>query len=199
MKTLVVFDFDDTLFRSGAMIGVQKPGSTKRYLSSHEFATYVPEDDDEFDYEQFHVYPPKPEPIEKSADKLEKSVANQGLKNVIILTARSESGPVRQVLQDFGMPPVKIFAIGSSDPEDKADVVEKLVNAEEYDRVIVYEDSSKNIAAIRARVSPILTGNFLAFKVKATPRGEELQKESKRLPANARLRLHLGLGRPPTT
>ena len=192
MKTLVVFDFDDTLFRSGAMIGVQKPGSPKRYLSSHEYATYVPEDDDEFDYEQFHVYPPKPEPIEKSTDRLQSSVANQGLQNVIILTARENQAPVKQVLEDFGMPPVKIFAIGSSDPEDKADVVEALVNTENYDRVIVYEDSSKNIAAIRARVSPILKGNFLGFKVKATPRGEVLQKESKWLLANERLRHHLG-------
>ena len=196
MKTLVVFDFDDTLFRSGAMIGVQKPGSPKRYLSSHEYATYTSEEGEEFDYEQFDVYPPTPEPIEKSAGELESSVASQGLKNVIILTARSSTEPVRQVLQDFGMPPVKIFAIGSSNPEAKADIVEELVNTKLYDRVIVYEDSSENIAAIRARVSPMLAGNFLAFKVKATPRGDVLQKESKWLPASVRLRLHLGPNRP---
>mgnify|MGYP003320941843 CR=1 FL=1 len=47
-KKLRVFDFDDTLFRSGAMIGVQKPGKPKRYLSSHEYATYVPDEDEEF-------------------------------------------------------------------------------------------------------------------------------------------------------
>ena len=66
MKTLVVFDFDDTLFKSGAMIGVQKPGEPKKYLSSHEYATYVPDGDEEFDYDQFHVYPPDPKPIPKS-------------------------------------------------------------------------------------------------------------------------------------
>tara|TARA_R110000824_G_scaffold238937_2_gene427636 strand:+ start:669 stop:1187 length:519 start_codon:yes stop_codon:yes gene_type:complete len=161
------------------MIGVQKPGGPKRYLSSHEYATYSPEEGEEFDYEQFHVYPPQPEPIEKSAEKFTASVARQGLKNVIILTARSDSGPVRQVLQNFGMPPVEIFAIGSAAPGDKADVVENLVTERGYERVIVYEDSSNNIAAIRNRLKPLLGKNFTAFKVKATPRGEVLHRESK--------------------
>jgi len=179
MKTLVVFDFDDTLFRSGAMIGVQKPGSPKRYLSSHEYATYTPDEDEELDYDQFQVYPPRPVPIAKSADRFEAMVASQGIRNVIILTARSNPDPVRQVLQNFGMPSVKIYAIGSASPEDKASVVEDLVNSKKYERVIVYEDSSKNIAAIRERIKPILGVNFTAFKVKATSHGEMLQKETK--------------------
>lgn len=179
MRTLVVFDFDDTLFRSGAMIGVQKPGKPKRYLSSHEYATYVPDEDEEFDYEQFQVYPPKPEPIEKSTDRFHTSVQNQGIRNVIILTARSNPEPVRQVLQKFGMPPVEIYAIGSAAPKDKADVVERLVISRDYKRVVVYEDSSSNIAEIRNRIKPILGKNFTAFKVKATPRGEVLQREEK--------------------
>lgn len=177
MKTLVVFDFDDTLFKSGAMIGVQKPGEPKKYLSSHEYATYVPDGDEEFDYDQFHVYPPDPKPIPKSTDHLESSVAQQGLRNVIILTARSNAGPVAEVLKNFGMPLVEIYAIGSSDPKDKADVVERLVVERKYERVVVYEDSSANIAAIRKRVEPLLARNFTAFKVKATPRGEMLQRE----------------------
>ena len=179
MKTLVIFDFDDTLFRSGAMIGVQRPGGPKRYLSSHEYATYVPEEGEEFDYEQFHVYPPDPIPITKSTKKLRTSVGNQGIRNVVILTARSNPDPVREVLQNFGMPSVEILAIGSADPERKADEVERLVNERGYERVVVYEDSGPNIAAIKARVKPKLEGNFTAFKVKATPRGDVLQKETK--------------------
>lgn len=181
MKTLVIFDFDDTLFRSGAKIGVQQSGRPKRYLSSHEYATYVPKEGEEFDYDQFHVYPPDPVPIKKSTNRLQSSVGKEGIRNVVILTARSNPNPVREVLQNFGMPPVEILAIGSSDPESKADEVERLVNERGYERVIIYEDSSPNIAAIKARVRPMLAGNFSAFKVKATPRGEVLQKESKRI------------------
>ncbi len=180
MKTLVVFDFDDTLFRSGAMVGIQKPGKPKRYLSSHEYATYVPDGDEEFDYEQFHVYPPKPEPIDRSTSAFESSVLSQGIRNVVILTARSNAGPVAEVLENFGMPAVEILAIGSANPEHKADKVEELVNDRGYDRVIVYEDSDANIAAIRSRVKPLLGGSFTAFKVKATPKGEVLQKETKK-------------------
>lgn len=177
MKTLVVFDFDDTLFKSGAKIGVWKPGESKRYLSSHEYATYIPEEGEEFDYEQFQVYPPEPVPILKSTSRFESLVASLGLSNVIILTARSNSTPVRQVLENFGMPPVKIYAIGTAAAEGKADVVESLVKQKKYERVIVYEDSSPNILAIRNRIKPILGKNFTAFKVKATPRGEVLQKK----------------------
>lgn len=181
MKTLVIFDFDDTLFRSGAMVGVQKPGQQKKYLSSHEYATYVPEEGDEFDYEQFAVYPPKPEPIDQSTDQLRGAVRSHGLRNVVILTARANPAPVKQVLTNFGMPPVEVLAIGSSNPEHKADEVERLVDEMGYERVVVYEDSKNNIGAIRRRVKQMLpAGAFQAFLVKATPRGEVLLPEAAR-------------------
>ena len=177
MKTLVIFDFDDTLFRSDAMIGIQKQGKTKRYISSREYATYTPEPGEEFDFNEFQIYPPNPKPIVKSTSRFEAAVQQQGIRNVIILTARSSAGPVAQVLQNFGMPPVEIYATASSNPEDKADIVEKLIIERNYDKVVLYEDSGPNIAAIRKRVRPILGKNFTAFKVKATSRGEILQRE----------------------
>jgi len=177
MKTLIVFDFDDTLFYSGAKIGVQKRGETKRYLTSHEYAGYTPDEGEEFDYEQFHVYPPDPQPIDHTTKKLRSSVFRHGLENVIILTARSAEGPVMKVLQNFAMPPVEILAIGSSNPEHKADAIENLVKENLYDSVIVYEDSAANIQAIRKRLKPILGDNFSAFKVKASPKGEVIQQE----------------------
>ena len=180
MKTLVVFDFDDTLFRSGAMIGVQRPGQPKRYLSSHQYATYKPKKDEQFDYDQFQVYPPDPQPIKKSAKRFIDSVSSQGSSNVIILTARSESGPVEQVLKNFGMPSVKIFAIGSANPDDKARVVQNLVLQKKYQRVIIYEDSSPNIAAIRKRLAPLLGEKIIAYKVKASTKGSTLQREAKK-------------------
>lgn len=152
------------------MIGVQKPGSPKRYLTSHEYATYTPEEGEVFDYEQFHVYPPQPEPIYKTTSALKKSVSNEGIKNVVILTARANPEPVEQVLKDFGMPAVEILAVGSSNPEHKADEVERLVNERNYERVVVYEDSSANIAAIRRRVKPLLGNSFRAFKVTTAPK-----------------------------
>ena len=152
------------------MIGVQKPGSPKRYLTSHEYATYTPEEGEVFDYEQFHVYPPQPEPIYKTTSALKKSVSSEGIKNVVILTARANPEPVEQVLKDFGMPAVEILAVGSSNPEHKADEVERLVNERNYERVLVYEDSSANIAAIRRRVKPLLGNSFRAFKVTTAPK-----------------------------
>ena len=169
MKTLVVFDFDDTLFRSDAKVGVKKQGERKRYLSSHEYATYKPKKGEEFDYKQFQIYPPNPVPILRSTTSFHTLVNNLGKDNVIILTARSNPAPVKAVLQNFEMPEVTIYAIGTSDPSGKAEVVRSLVEKNKYERVIVYEDSSANINAIRKAVKPLLGSNFTAFKVKTAP------------------------------
>jgi phosphoglycolate phosphatase-like HAD superfamily hydrolase len=190
MKTLVIFDFDDTLFKTGALIGVSRRGSDKKFLTSHEYATYVPHEEEEFDYEQFHIYPPKPEPIRKSAQQFKSAVNNHGERNVIILTARSNPAPVQSVLKNFGMAPVEILAIGSSDPERKADEVEKLVNERSYSSVIVYEDSKKNIDAIRQRMNYHSAEiHFQAFLVKATTREKIIQYETKQLPKAIRTAL----------
>jgi beta-phosphoglucomutase-like phosphatase (HAD superfamily) len=177
MKTLVVFDFDDTLFNSGAKIGISKPGKKKRFITSHEYATYDPGEDEEFDYDQFHTYPPDPRPIEQTISALRSAVLRHGLDNVIILTARSKEGPVMQVLQNFGMPPVEIIATGSSNPEAKATAVERLVNDVGYEKVIVYEDSRNNIQAIKDRITPIVGDNFTSFHVKTSTKGATLQRE----------------------
>ena len=90
-----------------------------------------------------------------------------GLDNVIILTARMRSQPINQVLIDFSLPKIFVAAVGSSDPITKANYVIKTIDEEEYERVIVYEDNIKNIAAIRSVVEPILgKKNFIAFNVR---------------------------------
>lgn len=176
MKTLAVFDFDDTLFHSGARVMVQKPGQSVQHLSTHEYAVYVPEPDDEFDYSEFAVYPPRPEPIAATTRALQSAVLRHGLENVIILTARGNPKPVEQVLENFQMPPVEVIAIASSDPEDKAQVLNDLIENEGYNRLVLYEDSIPNISAIRARIKPILGKMFFAYQVIPTETGVRIKK-----------------------
>jgi len=179
MKTLVVFDFDDTLFHSGARVIVQKPDGRQQYLSTHEYAIYTPEPDDEFDYSEFASYPPRPEPIAKTTRALQSAVLRHGLENVIILTARAHPGPVEKVLENFQMPSVEVFAINSAIPGDKAAILEKMVNQHGYDRLVLYEDSMPNISAIGARLRPILNDAFLAYQVTPTKTGVRVKKISR--------------------
>ena len=178
MKTLVIFDFDDTLFRSNSMIGIQPIDGQKRYISTHEYASYVPKHGEKFDYHMFDEYPVDPKPVRAATKKFDASVRDHGIHNVVILTARSNPEPVRRVLSDFGMPPVKILAIGSANPHHKADEVEKLMAQDSFSRVVVYEDNKKNIDAIRHRIHTTFpASHFSSFLVKATKRGDRLMPE----------------------
>ena len=101
MKTLVIFDFDDTLFESQSQVVVKSPRYGTKYLSSGEYASFVPAHDDELDFSQFEGYPAHAKPIEATVRRLRAAVGKYGLDNVIILTARAQSQPINQVLADF--------------------------------------------------------------------------------------------------
>ena len=167
MKTLVIFDFDDTLFESQSQIIVKSPRSGTKYLTSGEYASFVPEHDDELDFSQFEGYPPNPKPIAATIARLRQAVNRYSLENVIILTARGKSKPIEEVLINFKLPPIFVAAVGSSDPALKAEYAVRTVNEENYDKVIVYEDNVRNIAAIRNAVSEIIgPKNFTAYNVR---------------------------------
>lgn len=166
MKTLVVFDFDDTLFKSGSRIAVKRNGAHEKFLSSHEYAEYSPSAEESFDFSEFEKYPRLPEPISKTVKKLEDHVRRYGLDNVIILTARGVKDPVERVLENFNLPPVFVAAVGTSNPSAKSEYVRRTIEEEGYDKIILYEDSEKNIDAIIAAVESTLgRGRCKAFRV----------------------------------
>lgn len=176
MKTLVIFDFDDTLFESNSQVIVKSPGGVK-HLTSGEYASYVPHHEDVLDFSQFENYPPDAKPIQATVKRLRSAVNKHGLDNVIILTARGNSSPVEQVLKDFGLPPIYVAAVGSSNPATKATYTVRTVNEEGYDKVIVYEDNVRNIEAIRKEIVPIVgPKNFVAYNVKQENSGHSLVK-----------------------
>jgi len=177
MKTLVIFDFDDTLFESESQVVVRSPRRGTTYLTSGEYASFIPEDDDELDFSQFEGYPSSPKPIRETITRLRQAVAKYGIDNVIILTARGQSKPIVDVLRDFNLPQIFIAAVGSSNPAMKANYVVRTLQEETYGKVIVYEDNVKNIAAIRDAVVPILgMKGFVAYNVRQGIDGHSLIK-----------------------
>lgn len=177
MKTLVIFDFDDTLFESNSQVIVKSPGGEIRYLTSGEYASYIPHHEEELDFSQFEGYPANAKPIEATVRRLRNAVTKHGLDNVIILTARSRNQPISQVLKDFDLPSIFVAAVGSSDPRMKADYTVRTVKEEGYDKVIVYEDNVRNIAAIRNAIVPIIgPKNFMAYNVRQEESGHTLRR-----------------------
>ena len=153
-RTLYIFDFDDTLIKSDAQVIIHHPEGTSSRLNSTEFAQYKERPGDEFDFSQFEIYPPGGQTISSTFKKLQKVAQNFGPRNVIILTARNLSQPVRQFLKDQGLGiNIPIIAVGSSNPSAKAAYVIKRLDTGNYDGVHVYEDNFKNIDAIQKVVN----------------------------------------------
>lgn len=144
---------------------LRKSSGNDKYLSTHEYVTYVPEPDDKFDFAEFAAYPPRPEPIAKTTRALQSAVLRYGLENVIILTARSHAKPVEDVLENFQMPPVEVMAIASTNPIDKATTLAKMVTDGGYEKLVLYEDSISNINAIQRQIQPLLGDLFFAYQI----------------------------------
>jgi hypothetical protein len=97
--------------------------------------------------------------------KLRMAIQDFGEKNVFILTARGNPGPVREFLDSQGVPNIRIFAVGTSDPQAKAKVIEDEVLSRGIKRVKFYDDASKNITAVRALRDDLPGVEIIAVKV----------------------------------
>lgn len=148
-KKLRVFDFDDTLVKTGSLIYVTSSSGENFTLTPGEYAVYEPQPDDEFDYSDFSKLI-DPREIVWTVRILRNIIAKGG--EVVILTARAAQSPVYQFLEDAGLPPIEVIALASGDPEKKADYIEKRVIDDGIDYVEFFDDSEKNVDAVRRRL-----------------------------------------------
>ena len=153
-RPLFIFDFDDTLVFSGAVVHVTHADGTEESLESHEFATYVEQPGDEFDFAEFDTYPPAGRVINKSFNALKQAISAHGANSVIVLSARGKSEPMRQFLEDSGLSDnIEIVGVASANPGDKASFIETRLQDKDYTEVIIHEDSMANIQAIGKMIS----------------------------------------------
>ena len=96
MRTLCIFDFDDTLITSNAKVRVIKQAGHTKKLSTAQYAKYMPQPGDVFDFVEFDSYPKQLEIIEPVFAELQASIALCGHDNVVILTARANPVPVKK-------------------------------------------------------------------------------------------------------
>lgn len=149
-KKLYVFDFDDTLVKTDAKIGVSNKNSkNKKWLSSTEYAIYNKHHDDIFDFEQFDQLI-NPQSIDWTKKIFQNVYNKKGPGGAVILTARGPAS--REVIQNFlndsGLQGIEVITLGSSNPQDKADWIEQQILSQELDYVEFFDDSYKNIKAV---------------------------------------------------
>jgi len=118
-KTLHVYDFDDTLAKSEALIYVHKNDGNTVTLTPEEFAVYEEQPGDKFDFSDFNRMLRNAKPISRNVKMIHKSLSDPTVKTTI-LTARAIAFPIRHYFKKtFGIEPY-VVAVGSSDPMKKA-------------------------------------------------------------------------------
>lgn len=83
----------------------------------------------------------------------------------MVLTARGVAGPVKRFMHDVGLPEVEVVALGTGDPEAKARWISDVIHACGLKRVKFFDDSLKNVLAVR-KLSKLHPGvNVIAMQV----------------------------------
>ena len=150
-KVLSVFDFDDTIALTDSWIYVMRDGREIKKLDPAQFAVYKPRPGETFDFRDFDKKLRNPRLIKQNAQLLMKQLDKarrqaRGSRKVTILTARRLGAPVTSFFRSIGLD-VYVVPLGSANPKDKADWIEKQIK-KGYDTVYFMDDSSKNIRAV---------------------------------------------------
>jgi hypothetical protein len=145
-RTLRVFDLDDTLLKSNAGVIVVKPDGTKERLTSDEFATHKAKPGETYDFSEFNKMLKNPKHIKRNIQLLKKMLSNPQ-KKVTILTARGLAFPIRKYFKDELGLDVYVVALGSNNPQHKADWIEKHIQ-KGYTDIAFMDDSKKNVDAV---------------------------------------------------
>ena len=150
---LRVFDFDDTLVKTDAVIRVKDPEGKEFTLTPGEFAQHKLDDSNQYDFSEFEqANLINPREIKKVTKVLRNVLNAGGEREVAILTARTPAAQqsIEEYLEDIGIDPenVNIVLVGTSDPAAKANWIENKIVDGATD-ILFLDDSGKNIAAVR--------------------------------------------------
>lgn len=148
-KRLRIFDFDDTLVRTDCRVHVTTASGETFDLTPGEFSVYDKMPGDTFDYGDFNKLI-NPRLIGWTNHILRKVHAHHGPAGIVILSARSYKEPIREFMQQAGMPDVEVVVLDTALPEAKAQWIQARIDRDHLEMVEFYDDSYKNIAAVEA-------------------------------------------------
>lgn len=159
IRTLNVWDIDDTLGRTSARVRVVKDGKTVKILEPGEFNSYKLSPGEQFDFAQFRsgkIFRDTFKPISTVLDRAKNIVARQTENSQsIILTARSDFNDHKEFIQTFrdhGFPIDKVYVeragnISKSGPAhiNKGVILKRYLKTGKFDRVRMWDDHEKNL------------------------------------------------------
>jgi len=158
IKSLYVFDIDDTLFRTSARARIVSTKGQVKYLSSEELKDYEFSLDEKICFAEFRdakKFAEESQPIEsmiKIAQDCIKKTA-EGSKT-ILLTARADldcKTKFLEYLNSSGLDINHIYVERAGNfsnlktPEAKKQIISQYLEAQSFDRACLYDDSLENI------------------------------------------------------
>lgn len=161
-RELVIFDIDDTLLHTTAMIKViNKNTGEEKSLTNQQFNNYKLAKDEEFDFGEFRnarKFEEESVPIGPMLNKLRADL-NAG-KNVVMLTARADfddQPAVYRTFKRYGIDinnDVHLYRAGNlpgegSPAAKKAIHVSKWLSTGNFNKITMYDDSEKNLYAFK--------------------------------------------------
>ena len=177
--TLTIFDIDETLFHTKAMIKVMKDGKKVRELDNQQFNTYKLKAGEDFDFGEFRsakIFRETSTPVVRMIEKAKAIFRNirNPQSRIIICTARADFDDKDMFLQTFrdhGLPVDSMyveragnFGLGSS-AENKKVVFRKYLNTKNYTKTRLFDDAMSNLRAFLDLQSEYPGVKFEAFFV----------------------------------
>lgn len=177
---LTIFDIDETLFYTQALIHVKKNGKTVRKLTNQEYNEYKLEPGEEFDYGEFRnakVFNDTSIPIWSMINKAKAIIQNavRSGSKVIIVTARANFDNKETFLNTFrryGIDIDKVYVeragnlnLGSS-AKNKRFIFHKYLRSGKFERVRFFDDAMSNITMFKALEKQYPNVSFEAYHVK---------------------------------
>jgi hypothetical protein len=177
---LTVFDIDETLFQTRALVNVMKDGKVIHKLTNQEYNSYKLEPGESFDYGEFRnaqVFHDTSIPIWSMINKAKAIIQNATKKGskVIIVTARANFDDKKKFLDTFrryGIDIDKVYVeragnlnLGSS-AKNKRFIFHKYLSTGKYARVRFFDDAMSNITSFKALEKKYPDVSFEAFHVK---------------------------------
>ena len=158
-KGLTIFDIDETLFKTKALINIIHDGFVVRKLDNQEFNEYELGPGESYDFCQFRsaeIFNKTSEPINRMIAKMNAIIKNakQAGSKVIIITARADFDDKELFLNTFREQGIDIDSVyveragnvgGSSSAENKQVVIKRYLDTGDYSRTRIYDDAMSNI------------------------------------------------------
>lgn len=178
-KGLTIFDIDETLFQTKALVKVMKDGKVVQSLDNQAFNTYKLKDGEKYDFGEFtsaEIFQNTSVPIMKMVQKAKaiiRNAVNAGSR-VIIVTARSDFDDKKKFLDTFRRYGIDIdnvyveragnLKLGSS-AKNKRFIFHKYLRSGNYERVRFFDDAMSNITMFKALAKQYPNTSFEAYHV----------------------------------